>query len=318
MRAIHLEHNSGPYTTRNIGMQIARGQYIAFTDGDDWAESRMCEVMYRRAMEDDADVLIANASIFYDDTKIVDKLFDSHIRSSLNPRLKMGPFDLATEPRILLLYANVWLKLCKRAFLTMHEIQFDDGKSSYDDLCFHFTVLLKAKRISLIDDSLYFYRLNRLDQIMGKSSQRVVFEGFGIFSKIQENLSNWDVSDDIWGIFVAIQLRLFRGLYLDGKIKTSYKHEFFRLVAKQLEAIPKRGLRTFSQFATPDELSILLCMRRNWIHAYELVENHREPLFSTFYMIHDRRPGFLMRDFRRMITLFRSFLKKVLNLIVHD
>jgi hypothetical protein len=104
--------------------------------------------------------LIANAKVFYENRKTFGHFFDQHIRPTLDPKLNKMPFSLKSDPRILLLEPVAWTKLYKRSFLQKQAIQFEDGMNSYEDICFHFSVLLKATRISLIDDALIFYRQN--------------------------------------------------------------------------------------------------------------------------------------------------------------
>ena len=85
------------------------------------------------------------------------------------------PFDLRSEPRVLLLESVAWTKLYKRSFLQEHALQFEDGMNSYEDICFHFSVLMKATRISLLDEALSF--TDRTGQVrfrrgqVGKSSK---------------------------------------------------------------------------------------------------------------------------------------------------
>ena len=69
LRVVNCEYNKGLASVRNIGLRVAKGRYIGFVDGDDWVDIRMCEVLYQRASEDNADVLIADANVFYEDSK---------------------------------------------------------------------------------------------------------------------------------------------------------------------------------------------------------------------------------------------------------
>ena len=87
-------------------------------------------------------------------------------------------------------------------------MRFEEGMNSYEDVCFHFWVMLKAKRISLIDEAFLFYRQNRPGQISGRTNRKV-FEVFEVFRKIRENLTTWQVSDDVWAMLIKVQLRQF-------------------------------------------------------------------------------------------------------------
>jgi FkbM family methyltransferase len=315
VRVIHCESNRGLATVRNIGMRAARGKYIAFTDADDWADIRLCEEMYRRASEDNLDVLIADATVFYEDSKNFGRLFDHSIRWRLDPRLRTMPFDLRSEPRVLLLEPVAWTKLYKRSFLEKHAIQFEDGMNSYEDICFHFSVLLNAARISLLDKALLYYRMNRPDQISARTSRKI-FEVFSVFQKIHDNMSAWDVSADIWSMLVRVQLRQFDWLLKD-RVQAAHKREFLALVAKQFALIPEAGLREFTRQATPNELSRLLCMSRNWLHIYERVTRQRWLLFTMLFaaikygrsdlLSLRRRRGIVHR---RTISLIRSLINK--------
>lgn len=325
IKVIACASNKGLASARNIGMRAAKGRYIAFADGDDWVDIRMCEVLYQRASEHNASVVIADATVFYEDSKNFRQFFDQHVRKTLDPRLRTVPFELSTEPRALLLEPVAWTKLYDRAFLENSAIQFEDGMNSYEDICFHFSVILKAPRISLLDDKLFFYRQNRPGQISGRKSRKV-FEVFAVFKKIHENLSAWEVSPTIWAMLIKVQVRQFDWLLRD-RVQAHYKREFLALVAKQFQKIPEDGFRNFTRQANLDELLKLFCMRRNWFHAYEKVTRHRRSLFPLLYvMLHDRQLGLLgilkggclhglgmVR--RRMISFCRSFLKRSLGLI---
>lgn len=321
IRALSCEKNRGLATVRNIGMAAAIGEYVAFVDGDDWIDVRMCETMYRRAKLDDSDVLIADANVFYDDSKTFGPFFDQKIRQALDSTLRTRPFTLTDNPRVLLLEPVAWTKLYRRSFLQENNITFEDGMNSYEDICFHFTVLLKAKKLSLIDDALSFYRQNRPGQISGRTNRKI-FEVFDVFQKIHNNLATWNVSADIWAMLVQVQLHQFDWLLKD-RVRARDRGEFFSLVTKQFRMIPKHGLQAFARQASVEELGRLCCMRRGWLRAYERAARQQWPVFPLAYLeLGSRRRGALRRGIRhglgvlrrRSISSYRSFLSKSLDL----
>jgi polysaccharide biosynthesis protein PslF len=283
LRVVNCEYNKGLASVRNIGMRVARGRYIGFLDGDDWADIRMCEVMYRRAKDDNADVLIADVTVFYEDSKTFGQFFDQHIRRTLDPRLRTAPFELRREPRIMLLEPVAWPKLYRRSFLQRHALHFEAGMNSYEDICFHFSVLMKATRISLIDDALFYYRQNRAGQISGRRDRRV-FEVFAVFDRIRENLAAWGTSAEIWALLIRVQLRQFDWLLKD-RVQPDHKREFMSSVQKQFRMIPKEGFRQFACKANLHELAKLVCMRQNWLSGYEELAVQRWPAFPGFYLM---------------------------------
>lgn len=59
VRVIHQE-NAGQSVARNRGLDIARGEYFGFVDGDDWIEPDMYEFLYRLMTDNDADISICS------------------------------------------------------------------------------------------------------------------------------------------------------------------------------------------------------------------------------------------------------------------
>ena len=55
-RIIRMPSNSGLAAVRRQGIIEATGQYIIHCDGDDWVDSDLYEIMYNKAVKDNADV----------------------------------------------------------------------------------------------------------------------------------------------------------------------------------------------------------------------------------------------------------------------
>ena len=55
---IRHEANSGLSNARNSGMNIARGEYILFLDGDDYIDKETLEILYKQAISQVSDIVI--------------------------------------------------------------------------------------------------------------------------------------------------------------------------------------------------------------------------------------------------------------------
>ena len=57
IKVVHKE-NGGVSSARNKGIEIAEGEWICFVDSDDWVEPDYLEVMFKTAIENNADVSV--------------------------------------------------------------------------------------------------------------------------------------------------------------------------------------------------------------------------------------------------------------------
>lgn len=55
------QENKGSIEARKSGLNISKGEYILFVDGDDWLESNALEIMYNNALINESDILLYNA-----------------------------------------------------------------------------------------------------------------------------------------------------------------------------------------------------------------------------------------------------------------
>lgn len=63
-KVIHKQ-NGGVASARQIGMELAQGEYVIHADSDDWVEPTMFEELYENALNNNADVVICD---FYSNT----------------------------------------------------------------------------------------------------------------------------------------------------------------------------------------------------------------------------------------------------------
>lgn len=55
------QENSGLSVARNVAIKRSASKYILHLDGDDWIELNACEVLFERAEDEDADIIVFNS-----------------------------------------------------------------------------------------------------------------------------------------------------------------------------------------------------------------------------------------------------------------
>ena len=61
IRVVH-QRNGNPGATRNVGLELATGEYIGFVDSDDWIEPEMFASLYAKAETDNLDIVVTGVT----------------------------------------------------------------------------------------------------------------------------------------------------------------------------------------------------------------------------------------------------------------
>ena len=162
IRVIAFEENQGVSAARNAGLDAARGDYIGFCDGDDWAEPQMYETLLRAAEEAGADV--AFCRVFKDRGEAREDVplgFDdgtvfSHeeIGRTLIPAMLSRPTDSDELP----LSGYTPRNLFRREAIGSHRFRPDIRYA--EDLLFIVACMKDARCAVAVDRAYYHYRFH--------------------------------------------------------------------------------------------------------------------------------------------------------------
>lgn len=169
VKVIHHQENRGLPMARQTGLKAAKGKFIKFVDSDDWCETNMCECLYKKAIEMNADIVFCSAYRHREDgiAKIcnlpldsglynVQELYDSYILPLYG--------DLKEDKLVTTGY--VWCCLFRKQLI--EEIDFYKEINLHEDEIIVLQAMISAQTVFITDDALYHY--NRRTNTMSKKS----------------------------------------------------------------------------------------------------------------------------------------------------
>lgn len=167
--------NQGVSVARNKGLDHAKGDYIAFVDGDDQIEKDMLECLYNNKRN--ADIIACSFFAVYNNEKIERHFFEGNFIAEKPEEKELlfrqlldkysGKKDIVTETAI----GVPWGKLYRSKFLCDNKLNFDNKLRRKQDNVFNMWAFGAASKIIYIDKPLYDYNIGH---IKGYSAGRVV------------------------------------------------------------------------------------------------------------------------------------------------
>lgn len=245
-RIIILENETNLHIgkSRNRGLEIARGEYIGFSDHDDYRELTMYEELYAEAIKNDGDIVLS----------ILEKDSDYEIAFSNYGNL-IYTKEFILKDLIGFGYENsqgalsvrVTNNLYKRSLIESKEIEFvDTTKITPEDVIFQIKSIYYSTVICHVNKQLYYHVTHNKNE--GRNYSYVGYEkrGGGLF-EIYKFLQNER-------IYYKYQQNFYKGVnkqFLNSLAGTLYPNinliHFIKAV-KQLRALPfcKDAFKNFS------------------------------------------------------------------------
>ena len=217
--------NSGYGDTMNLGVSLAKGEYIAILEPDDFMEKNAVEMLYNTAKKFDADVVKGN---YY--------AYDTASRTdTLNDHLGILPYGkaLCREPDAFLIPPAIWAGLYRRSFLDENEISFlPTPGASFQDTGFAYKTIYCAKRFVAIEEPIVHYRSdNAASSVNDSSKWRCIVDEMREVERFLADRTDRD--ERTWAVFARVKKLRYQWNYdrLDGE----NKERFGRIFKSEME-----------------------------------------------------------------------------------
>jgi glycosyltransferase involved in cell wall biosynthesis len=198
----------GPGIARNVALDAARGEYVAFVDSDDHISPVMLEHLHAEAHEHDAVVAMCSTEKFGDGGRR--EAFSRCTYDSVIPRqLDGNVFDWrALGDAVFELRLSACNKIYRRGFLEEHAIRFSEG-IFYEDLIFTLRSLLEAERLVFVREPYYKNRRQRPGATTFQQGARTV-DALEAYARLERFLTE---HEDVVRLMPAFEAFRFRRFY---------------------------------------------------------------------------------------------------------
>lgn len=150
--------NGGYGASCNLGFDMARGEYIAIVESDDFIEPEMYEEMYEYALKLDADVVKTPYYEYTGDGTKRDCCYRNYVTDACPQNMC---FSVKEYGVLLEVHASLWSGLYRTSYMKKNNIQFIRAKGgAYVDVGFRIDTLVNTDKCAWLNKPYYNYRVD--------------------------------------------------------------------------------------------------------------------------------------------------------------
>lgn len=202
------QENSGASSARNNGLNYVTGDYIMFVDSDDWIDNETCEIVIKKALSDDYDIVIWNYVREFDNNSLSKQIFeDNQIvfnKNDIECKLRRRTIGLygveLSHPENADSVVTIWGKLYKASIILDNKLQFINLEKigTSEDALFNLEVYKNISSAIYIPNCLYHYRKNNDTSVTSKYNDKLFRQWNNLFFAFEQYIVINKLGDDFY------------------------------------------------------------------------------------------------------------------------
>jgi CDP-glycerol glycerophosphotransferase len=238
-RLLQPEHG-GPGGARNRGVERARGEYLAFVDGDDVLPANAYELLLHTLERSGSDFV--SGAVY----RVGPKGIAPSALHSLALKGRQSGTHVTRTPR-LLYDVSVWNKLFRRSFWDAHQLSYPEGVV-WEDLRLITKAHVLARAVDVIPDVVYYWR-ERAQGRLSITQSRTSVANLRDRMTAMNDIDQFIAAHSTARLLRAHQRKALKNdlwLYVQDlhKVTDAYRAEFADLVNGYLDHVGRRVLRS--------------------------------------------------------------------------
>lgn len=177
VEVIH-QQNSGVVTARNAGLSLAKGEYLAFVDSDDWIEPEIYERMIAVAVTGDCDMVWCDVMGVHKDKNALASILYSNAPSEMICRILKGEVP-----------GWLWNKLIRRTFYDSVNLQLHVDDNILEDMLQSVKLLCADPKMGYINQPMYCYNRTNETAVTAENRSDIVIKGLNNIRHIHDYLT---------------------------------------------------------------------------------------------------------------------------------
>lgn len=242
--------NTGTGHSSNCGLKAATGEYIGFSDHDDFMDKEMFSTLYKTAKENDADTVKANFFLDIEHDNYRNEYCNN--LAGLNYNILLSPLK---AKGLFLVAPSLWSGIYKRNFLFKNNIWFTETPgASYQDTAFYLKIIFCARRIVLLKEAFYHWYCD--NESSGSHSKGQVYNICYEFAEIEKFAKKYPLCAKNY-MPVIFYRKFFIYWWNYNRIANKYKDEFLVRMIKEFKFTYKTGILNKAYFDKDSWQSLL-------------------------------------------------------------